>query len=273
MKELREIIFVLVLVAFSSSCDAIRTNDPHHHDTTHTIQTDEDIIPKLATVDERKLFNKYSRDKILSKLEHNKDSIIEWTNEDIQEFKHIDSSIIVLNKLKLAKGSYTYSFEICLMKEIKGNLKLIAKGIVEDTLDYYLTNTRLDTNAYKISEQEYAIGVIGIPTWVHNGLSYYNLGTNLVLFRMVENKIYPIVLLPLEYTHGDRHQENDSTIIVDTEVSNSSKIIISNTKTDKYFDLILKTQSTSVSKENIRPIVTKTKYKWNQGIYIAEEEE
>lgn len=89
----------------------------------------------------------------------------------MQEWKYIDGSIIVLNKLELARGDNGYSLEICLLKEIEGNLQLIAKGAIEnnsdDEVSYYLTNVRFDTNTYRISEQEYAVGVTGTPTWVH----------------------------------------------------------------------------------------------------------
>jgi hypothetical protein len=80
--------------------------------------------------------------------------------------------------------------------------------------------------------------------------------------------------LPLEYTHGDRHQENDSTILVDNEVSNSSEVIILDNKTNEYFDLLLKTESTNVNQENVKPVVTSTntRYKWDNGKYIKAEE-
>lgn len=275
MKELSKI---LILVAFCYSCNTRLTNEQHTQDSTLAAQTVESTIPKLATVDDGKFLSKYSKDQVLNKLDHNKDSIIKWTNRDMQEWKHIDSSIIVLNKLELARGDNKYAIEICLLKEIEGNLQLIANGTIEnisdDEVSYYLTNTRFDTNAYRISEQEYAVGVTGTPTWVHNGPNYYNLGTNLILFRIVGNKIYPTVLLPLEYTHGDRHQENDSTILVDNEVSNSSEVIILENKTNEYFDLLLKTESTNINQENVKPVVTSTNttYKWDKGKYIKAEE-
>jgi hypothetical protein len=255
---MNELSKIFILVAFCSSCNTRQTNELHTHDRTLAVQTVESTIPKLATVDDGKFLSKYSKDQVLNELDHNIDSIIKWTNRDMQEWKHMDSSIIVLNKLELARGDNKYAFEICLLKEIEGNLQLIANGTIENISDnevsYYLTNTRFDTNTYRISEQEYAVGVTGTPTWVHNGSNYYNLGTNLILFRIVKNKIYPTVLLPLDYTHGDRHQENDSTILIDNEVSNSSEVIILDNKTNEYFDLLLKTESTNiVSFPKVRP--------------------
>jgi hypothetical protein len=278
MIALSKIILIFILVAFCSSCNTLQTNERHTQDSTLAVQTVETTIPKLATIGDGKFLKKYSKAQVLNKLDHNKDSIIKWTNRDMQEWRHIDSSIVVLNKLELARGDNSYSFEICLLKEREGSLQLIAKGTIDNISDneesYYLTNTRFDTNTYRISEKEYAVGITGTPTWAHNGSNYYNLGTNLILFRIVKNKIYPAVLLPLEYTHGDRHQENDSTILVDNEVSNSSEVIILDNKTNEYFDLLLKTESTSTNQENVKPVVTSTntRYKWDNTKYIRVEE-
>ena len=215
--KLDSIILVFLSSALCLSCNFTRTKEHETLDSVITIQTVEHKHPIRNPINAENFLNKYSREQVLDKLYQRSDSITKWTNYDMREWKYTDSSIIVLNQIELDRKNYRSAFEICLLKEIEGKLELIAKGIIENDADnegdYYLANTRFDTSTYRISEQEYAIGITGTPTWVYNGPNYYNLGTNLILFRIVKNKISPIVLLQVEYTHGDRHQENDSTIL------------------------------------------------------------
>lgn len=278
MNELGKITLIFISVALCSSCNFSRKKQQHSDDSILTAQSTEKTNPKPSPQDGNIFLGKYSKGQVLNSLYHRKDSVFEWINSDIREWKPIDSSILVLNEIELARKENRFALEICLVKEIEGDLKLIARGEIEresdDEEDYYLINTQLDTNTYKISEQEYALGITGTPTWVNNGFNYYNLGTNLILLSIVKNKIYPIVLLPLEYTHGDRHQENDSTIVTDNEDSSSSQITLLESKTNNYFDILLKTKSINTSDKKETPTITlrNTKYQWNKGRYVKTEE-
>ena len=225
-----------------------------------------------------KYLHKYSKAEVLAKIYHNKDSIIQWTNNDISEWAPIDSSVLVLNNTELIVKENNPAFEICLLKEINGNLTLIAKGTIEDKpiqynpadkINFYFGVTGVDLKLYKISKNEYAIGVTGTPSWVNNGRNYYNYGVDLILFRINETGIYPVLKLPLEYTHGDRHQSGNE-IITDGEESDRSVIMMLKTGTNGFYDIVLKTKHRSFSNKNkvARVTMINTMYKWKNGRYV-----
>ncbi len=278
MNESSKIALLFIGLAFCSSCNSFRSNERNVGDSISILQDIDRTTSPLPTKSEEKFLSKYSESEVLNLIDHNHDSVAAWGNTDIQELKHIDSCIIVLNRLKLATGERRQAFELCVIKEVKGRLQLTVKGIIKDTRyaeeNYYVINPEIDTNAYNINQNEFAIGVIGTPTWIHNSLNYYNLGTNLILFRIIQDRLCPIVQLPLAYTHGDRHIENDSIISVGGEVSDSSSVQILGSKTNGYFDLLLKTKSTRSSVESQKPVVTLrySTYKWDNERYIKSDE-
>ena len=186
-----------------------------------------------------KLATKYSPEIIMKLLFHNAENKTGPKDKlTVKDWKYVPQSLVVLFSPEVQdKGDsdiFTgYKLVIAVLKEINGQLSVVARG--EDLGERLRESSdfKLDLAAYEIGDKVFAFGIQGSSSY--SSTSYFNASTGLTLYRVDEGMIVPILSVETASEHVDKMDES-------SPMSESKSIVIMDkAKTGGFYNILVKT--------------------------------